>query len=219
MELATEELPGIYADLMRQVKRRLDRVRDAYKSAVSNEDRPTSALDLEQCYLQLRLTVELVAVGTLLAHNELEEFRSTKLLKAWHAESLLKRLSKISDDAFPRPITVTEPGLDGVADLFLHAHERHREEAIKFYNRCGDCLHTGTLKSLLRDGGRFYDPEEVRIALNFFVSWLDQHAILLPGGKRMLVAFLKYRPSNDVHCFLTDFAPDRIFDPRDYPKV
>lgn len=199
------------------MKRRLGAVRTGYNSAVSNPDRQRAAIDLEHCFLQIRLSIEILAVATLCAHNEIEEFRTASLLKTWNAESLIKRLKHISDDAFPRPITVTEPGADGVADLFLHEHDRHRTQVLKLYSRCGECLHTGALRSILREGGRTYDPDEVRVALNFLIAWLDRHAILLPGGSRMLVSFLRYAPTNDVHCFITEFSADKVFDPRTFP--
>lgn len=218
VEISPQQLPSIYADLMRQLKRRLNRVKLVYQSAVQNNDRLETALDLEQCVLQIRLSIELIAVGTLCAHNELEEFRSSKLFKSWNAENLLTQLSRLSDDAFPRPVTVTEIGPDGVADMFLHEHNHYRAQVIKLYSRCGDLLHTGTLKGILRDGGKLYDPEEIRNALNFIINWIDEHAILLPGGSRMLVSFLRYAPTNDVHCFLTDVSPDQLIDPRDFPQ-
>ncbi len=199
------------------MKRRLGAVRTGYNSAVSNTDRLQAAIELEHCFLQIRLLIELLAVETLCAHNEIEEFRTASLVKTWNAESLINRLKHMSDDAFPKPITVTDPGPDGVADLYLHEHDRHRTQVLKLYSRCGECLHTGALRSILRDDGRTYDSEEIRIALNFLVAWVDQHAILLPGGSRMLVSFLRYAPTNDVHCFLTDFSPDKVFDPRTFP--
>jgi hypothetical protein len=202
---------------MRQLRRRISAIKAALGRGVADSVGHEAALELEFCFLQIRLSIELIALAVLAAHNEIEGFRRKDLMKAWHAESLIKQLAKLSDDAFPRAITVSDTNSEGIADMFVHHHAADRERLLQIYAQCGDRLHSGNLRSLLRDGGKFYQVSDVTEATNFIINLMDQHVILLPDGKRMVVSLLRYAPTQDVHCFLTGIRRGGLVDPRVFP--
>jgi len=215
--ISSSELPRFYTDLMRQLKRRIGAIKAALGRGAQDSGGQEAALELEFCFLQIRLSIELIALATLAAHNEIEGFRRKDLMKAWHADNLIKQLARLNDDAFPRAITVSVADEDGVADMYVHHHAADRERLLRIYAQCGDRLHSGSLRSILRDGGKFYQVSDVTDATNFIVSLMDQHVILLPDDKRMMVSLLRYAPTQDVHCFLTTIKRDGLIDPRIFP--
>lgn len=188
---------------MRQLKRRIEGINRALIRAKAEPDDRFQALEMEFCYLQIRMSIELIALATLVAHNEIEGFRRKDLMKAWHASNLISQLQNMSDDAFPRPIRTSDP-VDGVADLFIDQHEEQRAALLKIYHLCGDRLHSGQLRTILKEGGKAYPVSEVREWSGFIVSLVNQHVILLPSGKRMMITFMRHKATDDVHCFFTD---------------
>lgn len=208
-QIPTKSLPRLYADLMRQLKRRIEGINRALVRAKSEPDAKFQALEMEFCYLQIRMSIELIALATLAAHNEIEGFRRKDLMKAWHASNLISQLQEMSDDAFPRPIRTSDP-VDGVANLIIDQHEEQRASLLKIYHLCGERLHTGQLRTILTKGGKAYPVSEVREWTNAIVSLVNQHVILMPSGKRMMIAFMRHNATDDVHCFFTDIQPGDV---------
>lgn len=90
------------------------------------------------------------------------------------------------------------------ADLIVEQHEEQRAALLKIYHLCGERLHSGQLRTILKKGGKAYSVKEVREWTGAIVALVNQHAVVLPSGKRMMIAFMRYEPTDDVHCFLTD---------------
>ena len=217
-KIPIEALPALYGDFMRQLKRRMGGIDAALARAATDREGMDAALELEFCYLQLRMSIELIALSALIAHNEIEAFRTKDIMKAWHADDLLKRLSDLNPQAFPTPIVVNEPGPDGVADMFMMPVGDSQERLISIYGQCGARLHTGSLRSVLKTNGRMYRAQEVRDWRNFIVEMLNAHVVMLPSCERMMVTYLLFAPTMDVHCFLTDFQKDAVIHPLGPPS-
>ncbi len=81
----------------------------------------------ELCYLQLRMLCELVALGCLLAHGDIEASKSKKFQKGYAADDILKQLEQLHPDFYPHPITCTfSPGnvhIERVQSGYLTKHE------------------------------------------------------------------------------------------------
>lgn len=199
---------------MRQLKRRIGGINAALDRAALDKSGLYAALELEFCYLQIRLSIELIALSTLIAHNEIEAFRTKDFMKAWHADDLLKRLAALNPEAFPTPVRLSPPGPDGIADMFITQLSGQQQKIVSIYGQCGDRLHTGSLRSVLKTRGRKYDANEVRDWCQFIVELLNAHVVMLPSGQRMMVTYLLYQPTNDVHCFLADLNMNQVIDPR-----
>lgn len=212
-QIPFEDLTTLYRDFMRQLKRRIGGISAALDRASMDATGLYAALELEFCYLQIRMSIELIALSTLIAHNEIEAFRTKDIMKAWHADDLLKRLSNLNPEAFPTPIRISPTGTDGVADMFITKLGDQQKKIVLIYGQCGDRLHTGSLRSVLKTGGRRYDANEVRKWSQFIVDLLNAHVVMLPSGRRMMVTYLLFQPTMDVHCFLTDVSMDKVIDP------
>lgn len=218
VHIPTEELPFLYADFMREIKRRLEAIRNAIERFRNAETGKESYLDAEFCVLQLRMIIELMTLACLTAHNEVEDFRTKAFVKTWNAETLIKIMAKHTPSAFPTPIEVSEPDEAGVRNLtFKPLSAEIQDHIVQIYRECGDFLHVGNLRSLVKNKGRSIWINEVRENASLLVDILGQHVVILPGMKRMMFAFLRYRPTEDVHCFLNDYVPDGLVDPKDFP--
>ncbi len=105
-------------------------------------------LQREYCFLQLRMLCELIALGCLVAHGDIEETKSSPLQKAYHAGEIVKRLEKLHPNFYPSPRKlVFNPG-----HVHLSDYDREfltKSELITLYGKCGDALHKGNLRQLL----------------------------------------------------------------------
>ena len=155
------------------------------------------------------MSIELIALATLVAHNEIEGFRRKVLMKEWHASNLISQLQNMSDDAFPRPIRTADTS-GGVTELIVDQHEEQRQSLIKIYHLCGDRLHSGQLRNILKRGRKVYPLGEVKEWADVIVALLNKHAIVLPGAKRMLIAFMRHESTDDAHCFFTDIVDGAV---------
>jgi len=110
-------------------------------------------------------------------------------------------LSRLSDDAFPEPTTITNRRPDGEADLIIESKAHENRKALNdIYGWCGDRIHPGSLKSLLKAGGKRYDFGEIAKWKNFLVKLLNTHAVLMPDRKNVMVVFMRNDPDGDVNC-------------------
>jgi hypothetical protein len=102
----------------------------------------------EFCFLQLRMLCELIALGCLVAHGDIEDTRSATLQKAYNAGDIVKRLERLHPNFYPSPRKpVFSPGhvhLDDYDHEFLT-----KDELLTLYGKCGDALHRGSLRQLL----------------------------------------------------------------------
>jgi hypothetical protein len=141
-------IPATYRQFMEEVKTRLAAAREALKDAYAKRDQADAYLMAEFAVLQVRRVTELVALGVVVAHNEIEDFRTNKLVGQWNADALFGHLAKLSDTAFPEPFIIRSVDEAGNASIRIDAAGPLRKsELANIYNRCGELLHTGKLKS------------------------------------------------------------------------
>jgi hypothetical protein len=102
----------------------------------------------ESCFLQLRMLCELIALGCLVAHGDIEETKAPALQKSYNAGDIVKSLEKLHPNFYPVPRKpVFSPGhlhMDDYDGEFLT-----KGELLTLYGRCGDVLHRGSLRRLL----------------------------------------------------------------------
>jgi hypothetical protein len=187
MNVPTASLPGIYAALMEEIKERRDCATKTLSKA-HHDVPPYGYLDIEFCYLQVRRICEVLAIAVLIAHNEIESFRSQKMTKEWNAEALFRQLATLNPTAFPRAMRYTP---DEESNVFVGTIANDgvltKDELAKIYHACSDGLHTGSLKRLLDHGPKRYNVKDVISWLNKIVQLLDIHVVVLPNGKMMTV--------------------------------
>lgn len=171
---------AIYAGFMHEVKLRLGSIDAALHRIAEAGESETAFLDAESCYLQLRMTCEIIALSALIAHNELPEANTKALLKNWNADSIFDRLSAVNVHCYPVPLkTVT---LDSGEKQLQRIEAPHltRADLKKMYHACGENLHRGVLEHVIEGRRRAYDIQPIRDWYESILQLLDQHAVLLP---------------------------------------
>jgi hypothetical protein len=145
----------------------------------------------EFCFLQLRMLCELIALGCLVAHGDIEETKSVTFQKAYHAGDIVKRLEKLHPNFYPSPRKPEfSPGHLHLADYdqeFLT-----KDELVTFYGKCGDALHRGNLRKLLDPKNR--PPADFRDIQEWgqkILNLLSFHLISRIGGKFHFVVALE----------------------------
>jgi len=105
-------------------------------------------LQREYCFLQLRMLCELIALGCLVAHGDIEETKTSSLQKSYRAGEIVKRLQKLHPNFYPSPRKLV------FSSGHVHLSDYDREfltksDLITLYGKCGDALHKGNLRQLL----------------------------------------------------------------------
>ena len=127
----------------------------------------------EYCFLQLRMLCELIALGCLTAHGDLQ---TGKLKDEYKADKILSRLQQLHSDFYPYAATRTEAGIELRKDGFT------KEELTKLYWKCGDVLHRGTVETLWSRKSGDADIEEIRTWKQKIEALLSHHTIFMADG-------------------------------------
>lgn len=190
-----------YAQLMMEVKRRL-------KVANTFLTFPGFALyeqtGIESACLQLRMTLELIALGSLVANKD-HWTRSLKSMRsAWHAGDIVRELRKINPDFYPKPIIeVPLPGNvqarfeDRTGDFLTE------DDFGGVYGRLGDILHAHNPLGKPSEVA-FYKknaPEWLTLIMNL----LNSHTIRILNNPTMFLVHMKEDRDDNVHVY--DFVP------------
>lgn len=206
VEIPKNEIQDLYGSLMSEVKARLSAVEGQLEILHDpNDGRIPKGFALEFCYMQLRRITELIAVAVLAAHNPIPESRGKSFVKEWNPDTLFNRLKGLNEEAFPQPVHHFDEGRNDVVGEYVQILKPSnpsfevRDEICRIYNECGDKLHAGHLKSILRDRNKPYSEHFVRQALMKLRGYLHQHVTILPDGSLMQAKLHLDKPG-PVHC-------------------
>src|ERR1700722_492219 len=119
---AQNEAMTLYLGILEEAKVRINCINIALGGRTNLPERGA----IEFCYLQLRMLCELIAVGCLVVHGDIEGTKGIR--KVWAADEIMKRLERLHPDFYPHPVLFTfpEPGrvhLEVVEDGFLNREE------------------------------------------------------------------------------------------------
>ncbi len=192
---------GLYRALMEEVKIRLSSLDAAMVARIGIP----GAMLREFCFLQLRMLCELIALGCLAAHGEIQG--TAGLRKKYAADEIVKRLESLHPDFYPSPIRVSGAGSARAATP-IQSGFLSKDELLSLYGRCGDSLHRGTLKKLLSARA------PARVDFRDVVAWKEQIAVLLGvhfielhDGDRMICMLRTVEGGNRVHVAIA--SPNR----------
>lgn len=136
---------NMYASIMSEAKFRALSI----NTLTGSDNALPTQLQREYCFLQLRMLCELITLGCLVAHGDIEETKSSPLQKAFHAGDIVKRLEKLHPNFYPSPRNL----IFNSDHVHLDVYDREfltKGELITLYGKCGDALHRGSLRQLLR---------------------------------------------------------------------
>jgi hypothetical protein len=164
----------LYADLMSELKVRLLWI----DYTLSSETGLHGQVAEEFCFLQLRFAAELVAIGSLVAHGDIEVAQSAKLQKAYEADRILNALDEVHPDFYPRPVVHMMLGPRRHHFDWFQGPALSRADLVNLWRRCGGILHKGSLKRLASPDQRTeIDRAEIEKAVLHLRNLLSTHAI------------------------------------------
>jgi hypothetical protein len=115
----------------------------------------------------------------LAAHGDIPEVRSKILQKTYNADQIMKKLSCIHPQFYPVPgeqrvDLVTQKPIEvmPITSEFLT-----KEELLKLYGECGDYLHRGSIKQLLKKWEPTLDFKKIALWNSKIVALLNHHQI------------------------------------------
>jgi hypothetical protein len=222
VEIPRNDVQHLYASLMSEVKARLASVEGQLRKLPELKDNKVQqGFLLEFCYMQLRRITELVAVAVLAAHNPIPKFRKKSFVKEWNPDALFKKLAGLNPEAFPQPVHHFDEGQNDIVGEYVQILSPSkplyevRDEICRIYNECGDKLHAGHLKAIMRDRNKPYSEQYVREAFTNLYKYLHQHVTTLPDGS-LMQAKLHLNKPGPVHARW--LGPDRT-KPREAPDI
>jgi hypothetical protein len=178
-QIDENKLRDLYCDLMAEIKVRLGAL--AYGLSGFVPPQPPM-IEAEFCYLQLRLICELIALGCLAAHGDIEEAPRGRLMKAWKPSDIMRDMEALHPEFFPQAIRLER--IAGADDLRIVPVEDKcltKRELLDIYGECGNTLHRGSLRSIITRVPR-YDREKVLEYKDRVINLLRQHSIRLATG-------------------------------------
>jgi hypothetical protein len=169
LESRIEPILKLYCDLMIELKIRLDSV---IKVATTESEIPAQ-IRYELCYLQLRMICELMALGCLVVHGDVQATRTGKLKKEYAADRIIKTLEKLHPSFYPQPSKQIQNQDGSIAVSPITSGFLTKDAFVKLYAECGDILHRGTFINL----GNKIRPHTV--SFSRVMSWCQQIFVLL----------------------------------------
>jgi hypothetical protein len=182
-----ESVLSLYAGLMEEIKLRLERINNAQSELAATP----GLFVLENCYLQIRMCCELIALACLVAHGDDPTKLAKKLQKHWSAEKIVIDLVNLNPSFFPEAVSVKRTGEKEHHMDYTEPSPLSRSSFLKIYGQCGDGLHRGSLDKLLSS----LPPQP--ISLDVPIEWankirtlLQTHRINSADGSRQIMCEL-----------------------------
>lgn len=153
---------------------------------------------IEWTYLQYRKILEMIAFGSLVAHQERYSSQYRRFSKAWHAGELFKDLARMNKYFYPLGVTVKVPA-NPDEDLQIEEKKEgflSKAEFLELYGKTGGILHQQNPYAKQVDNG-WYEKNAKRW-LEKIVGLLDTHAIHLYGTKVTYLVRMNATPDGRV---------------------
>ena len=173
-----------YKSILLEIRLRVEAIYEFLNGRVRLRQR----IGVELCYLQLRMICELIAIGCLILHEDVEIKRKKDLLKTYKADWIIKSLGEIHGKFFPRPVNAVRlpSGRDDIQDVksgFLT-----RDELVTLFNRTsGNELHRGCASDIMTKN---LNTDIARLRkLADKVSVLVAHHVILSRDEKIMARF------------------------------
>ena len=187
-----------YCQVMEEVKRRTNVVRHFL-------GQPHHALyqaaAVEAACLQVRKILELVALGSLVANQDIWNGSLRHLRNAWNANDILKRLREVNPDFYPQPVSevpMTGPVKSDIKDLT----EGFLTEGMfgELYGKLGEVLHAKNPLGPPMD----YDHwlKATPQWMNLIIKLLNSHKIKLLDNPNMFLIHMNDQSDGNVRGYV-----------------
>ena len=157
----------------------------------------------EFCYLQLRMTCELIALGCLVAHGDIGCI--TRIRTEWSAAAIINGLEKLHPDFYPLP---TSQSKDAGGMLLMRDNTDidylTKPQLVALNGRCGEYLHRGTSQTLFTDRSKTkpLDFGEIAKYAGRIINLLSIHTMLLFDRNTILTCGLRSGGNDQVHTWI-----------------
>ena len=193
-----------YLKLMHEIVVRLELVAQACTGNLNL----TPPYAFEYCYLQYRRICELLALGCLQLHGDIEATQTTSATKEWNAKKIMSLLHRNHPHAFPQCATQTKVGEIWSINANSKPNAMTFADFKTLYNTCGQVLHRGTIRSIESEKPLDKsDYDRLMLWSHKIVDLLNQHIIGRSSGKELYFTSLKTEsggPACSVFCYFSD---------------
>jgi hypothetical protein len=176
----------LYVGLMEEAKVRFYVIEMAVSGRTGLPERGVR----EFCYLQLRMLCEVIALACLTANGNMSETHGD-LRKATYADYVIKRLTNLHPEFYPRPASDSHTPDGGIQLIPITEPFLTKEDIKNLYSQCGNNLHRGSLKKLL--GPQTSVPAQYGDIIewtNKVTKLLDKHYITLSDKETTILCLL-----------------------------
>lgn len=134
------EIIARYCGCMEEIKLRTEVLEGFLTGKISAKYLPPT---VECECLQFRKILELIALGSLVAHKEEYSKQREKFAQDWHAARILKEVEKINPAFYPVPTRQVRDPTTGRVRATEDVKEPYltRSDFVVLYDKCGDLLH------------------------------------------------------------------------------
>ena len=154
----------------------------------------------EGIYLHLRKVCELIALSMLLVHRMDGSPTAAKLLKEWKADALIDEVAKLNPIGFPKRIQAPEAAPGSVETVKEYPSVFSGADIKSLYYECGDKMHIGSLKNVLRNHTRELNLPVIQKWVERFQLGLANHMIVMPSVRRSIIVTMEDPKTKSVSC-------------------
>lgn len=179
------EVIHLYRELMKEARTRIDVLNEVLGGRTGAVN---GAAAYEFGFLQLRLLCEVIALGALVAHGDMEGASTSKLQKEYSAERIVGILEQLHPTFYPRPFVQQK-----VSEGRWHFADTGKDylmksDLIELYRQSGEVLHRGTMKRI-RDGKYAVPADLTKVAAwgQKIANLLPVHQMTLLGGDKVIL--------------------------------
>ena len=181
-EKERQEVIERYCSCMSEIKVRMEVITGLFLGTVStNYLQP----QVESIYLQFRKILELIALGSLIAHKEEYSKQRANFAQDWHAAKILKAIEKINPAFYPLPTRQVRDAsgkvvrTENISEPYLT-----RGEFVNLYQSCSTLLHAGNPFGKRKNYEAFWNAApnwraKIMSLLNHHQIQLSQHDLQL----------------------------------------
>ena len=193
-----------YCQCMEEIKRRTLVVTRLLSGELSAGYRMTN---IETVYLQLRKTLELIALASLVANVDEYSRQQKKFAQHWHAARILDDIQAVNPNFYPVPgVQVIDEATGKVKCVdSLKKPYLTRDDFVTLYEMCGGILHAENPYGQPRDIAA-YDAQ-MGMWLDKTVALLNHHQVQLLDSELQLWVLMHAEHDGRVHGFIMQKIP------------
>jgi len=181
---------SLYGNIMFELRRRVEWIGHVLAGRTELE----AHLAQEFCLLQLRFACELLALACLVAHGDIEETRTPKYRKQWHAAAILDGLERLNAAFFPVPVRqerallqVEGAHVEGWHFAEVEEPFLKKPDITRLYGQLGEALHRGSVGRLAQSKARYAGRlEAIHRDANALIKLLSIHRMELVTGEQFI---------------------------------